>query len=231
VASGGAGGDSGGSGGAGSGTGGSGGSGGATGGSAGGGRGGSGGAGGSAGSSGSGGSGGGAKDGGAGSSGGDGGGSFTFTGDFAMMGNRLCWKSGNTSTTGQKSPKLDWSGVPAGTTHLVVTLRDYGNNNVHWIACNIPTTATGLPAGLPAAMLPAGAQQSSAWYGPGAPDVHEYHYKLWAMKSASTMCANLGQAPRNTLWSDLTADENGAKTRVLDSREIIAYGNQDAHCM
>jgi hypothetical protein len=201
------------------------------GGTGGGGRGGAGGTGGSAGSGGAGGSGGGAKDGGAGSSGDGGSGMFTFTGDFAMMGNRLCFKSGATRLTGQKSPKLDWSGVPAGTTHLVVTLRDMSNMNVHWIACNIPTTATGLPAGLPNSMLPAGAQQSSAWYGPGAGEVHQYQYKVWAMKSASTMCNNLAQGPRNTLWSDLTADEKGAKTRVLDTREIIAYGDQDANCM
>jgi phosphatidylethanolamine-binding protein (PEBP) family uncharacterized protein len=156
---------------------------------------------------------------------------FTFTGDFAMMGNRLCFKSGNTRLTGQKSPALNWSGAPAGTTHFVVSLRDNSNMNVHWIACNIPATAMGLPAGLPGAMLPAGAQQTSDWYGPGAGEVHQYQYKVWAMKSASTMCAGLAQAPRNTLWTNLRNDEMGPKNLVLDSREIIAYGDQSANCM
>jgi phosphatidylethanolamine-binding protein (PEBP) family uncharacterized protein len=156
---------------------------------------------------------------------------FTFTGDFSMMGNRLCFKSGATRLTGQRSPKIDWSGAPAGTTHFVVSLRDMSNMNVHWIACNIPATATGLPAGLPNnAMLPAGAQQTGPWYGPGAGEVHQYQYKVWAMKSASTMCNGLAQGPRNTLWSDLRADEMGAKTRVIEAREIIAYGDQDANC-
>jgi phosphatidylethanolamine-binding protein (PEBP) family uncharacterized protein len=159
---------------------------------------------------------------------------FTFTGDFAMMGNRLCFKNGQTRLTGQKSPKLDWSGVPAGATHLVVTLRDMTNMNVHWVACNIPTSATGLPAGLPGAssMLPAGTQQSSDWYGPGAgPPPHQYQYKVWAMKSASTMCNGLAQGPRNTLWTNLGNDEKGAKNMVLETREIIAWGDQSANCM
>jgi phosphatidylethanolamine-binding protein (PEBP) family uncharacterized protein len=158
---------------------------------------------------------------------------FTFTGDFAMMGNRLCFKSGATRLTGQKSPKINWSGIPAGTTHLVVSLRDYGNSNVHWIACNIPVSATGLPAGLPGtnSQLPPGTQQTGDWYGPGAGEVHEYHYKLWAMKSPMTACSGLAQGPRNTLWTNLRNDEMGAKNLVLDSREIIAYGDQDANCM
>jgi hypothetical protein len=51
------------------------------------------------------------------------------------------------------------------------------------------------------------------------------------MKSASTMCNNLSQAQRNTLWTNLRNDEMGAKNLVLDSREIIAYGNESAQCM
>jgi phosphatidylethanolamine-binding protein (PEBP) family uncharacterized protein len=169
--------------------------------------------------------------GGGGTGGGADAGAFTFSGDFAMMGNRLCFKNGNTGGTGQKSPALNWSNAPSGTMSYVVSLRDNTNQNVHWIACNIPASATGLPAGLPNAMLPAGAQQADAWYGPGAPDVHQYQYKLWAMKVPMVSCANLAQGARNTFWSNLTKDEMGAKAQVLETREIVAYGNTKAECM
>jgi len=38
------------------------------------------------------------------------------------------------------------------------------------------------------------------------------------------------QGPRNTLWTNLRNDEMGPKNLVIDSREIIAYGDQDANC-
>jgi phosphatidylethanolamine-binding protein (PEBP) family uncharacterized protein len=216
-----------GTGGSGGGPGGSGGSGGAGGTGGSGGRGGSGGTGGSAGSGGA----GGAKDGGAAGGGPDGGSMFTFTGDFSMMGNRNCFKSGSTSNTGQRSPAVNWSGAPAGTMGFIVSLRDMSNMNVHWMACKIPATATGLPANVQANTLPMGAEQTAKWYGPGAPQVHQYQYKVWAMKNTNTNCAGLDQGQRNTLWMQLTSDQMGAKANVIDAKEIIAWGNSDAMCM
>jgi phosphatidylethanolamine-binding protein (PEBP) family uncharacterized protein len=146
-----------------------------------------------------------------------------------MMGNRLCFKSGSTANTGQRSPMLSWMNPPAGTMSFVVSLHDNTNGGTHWIACNIAPTAMGLPANITVQGL-SGGQQSSTWYGPGAPMVDQYSYRVWAMKTNATMCNNLAQQARNNLWAMLNADAMGAHANVIEFKEIIAYGNADAAC-
>lgn len=66
-------------------------------------------------------------------------------------------------TGGNVSPDLSWSNPPAGTKSYVVTLYDpdapTGSGWWHWAVANLPATATGLPAGVSAAQLPAGARE------------------------------------------------------------------------
>ena len=204
---GGAGGSTGGSGGS---TGGSGGSTGGSGGSTGGAGGSTGGAGGSAGGS----------DGGAGAGGmGGAAGAFTVTGDFLDKGTYLCWKDGNTRNTGQKSPEIKWSGIPDGTMSIAVSLKDLTNQGIHWVIWNLPATATSLPAGFPGTMLPMGASQSNAWYGPGA-TLHRYEWQVWALKVAM-LPANSAKA---TLYNTTLPAQK------IASAKLFACGDSDAKC-
>jgi phosphatidylethanolamine-binding protein (PEBP) family uncharacterized protein len=156
------------------------------------------------------------------------GGTFTVTGDFSMMGDRLCFKTGTTLNTGGKSPAIMWSGAPPETMSFVVTLKDLTLNAVHWIGCNIPPATMGLPASISMATLPTGAAQSSVWYGPGANTVNRYEYKVWPMKAATLPgagCANRTQAQKNTLYNQLAA------LALPQTATVIAWGNAAAACM
>jgi phosphatidylethanolamine-binding protein (PEBP) family uncharacterized protein len=149
-------------------------------------------------------------------------GEFTFTGDFEMKGDRLCFKKGATRSTGQKSPELKWTGTPpAGTLSFAVSLYDTSNMGTHWVIWNLPPTATGLPAGLPGTPIPANAMQSNAWYGPGAgAPPHKYEYKLWPLKVAMLP----------------GGDKANMRTKVLPmnvigmEKTITAWGDQNANC-
>ncbi|WP_445678959.1 YbhB/YbcL family Raf kinase inhibitor-like protein [Radicibacter daui] len=94
------------------------------------------------------------------------------------------------------SPALNWSGVPAGTKSLLLTIWDKdaptGVGFTHWIVANIPPTATGLKpgAGSGAATLPEGALQTRTdlgkpgYLGPCPPvgTTHDYIFTLTALK-------------------------------------------------
>src|SRR5712672_841050 len=62
------------------------------------------------------------------------------------------------------SPKLEWKNVPAGTVTFVLIMHDPDtalqkkiDDVLHWMAFNIPATATSLPEGMPAtATMPDG---------------------------------------------------------------------------
>lgn len=111
------------------------------------------------------------------------------------------------------SPALTWSGVPAGTRSLALTVYDpdapTGSGWWHWVVFNIPASATMLPAAIDAhgQGLPAGAIQSLTDFGqPGfggaCPPVgdkpHRYQFTLHALKTdkldlpASSMPALVG---------------------------------------
>jgi Raf kinase inhibitor-like YbhB/YbcL family protein len=60
----------------------------------------------------------------------------------------------------------------------------------HWVIYDIPGTATGLPAGVPAGDLPDGTKQGlnitngQSYFGPGPPaghGPHHYTFELWAL--------------------------------------------------
>jgi Raf kinase inhibitor-like YbhB/YbcL family protein len=84
------------------------------------------------------------------------------------------------------APALTWSGVPAGTTELALTLTDLDADLTHWIAYAIDPTTTGVAEG----ELPAGAFTfanelgSSDWVGPCPPaadSAHRYMLTLTAL--------------------------------------------------
>lgn len=97
------------------------------------------------------------------------------------------------------SPELHWSGVPAGTKSLVLTMIDISvkpNQWSHWIVVDLPPTTTGLSRA--AAALPTGAKAVASNFGDASYDgpcppkgtgVHRYRFTVWAMPAATTAIA------------------------------------------
>ena len=87
------------------------------------------------------------------------------------------------------SPKLEWTNVPAGVVSFALIMHDpdtapnkKAEDILHWMAFNIPGSATGLPEGVPAtANLPDGTVQAKGFrgmvgfMGPGAGAAGPYH--------------------------------------------------------
>ena len=89
-----------------------------------------------------------------------------------------------------RSPPLAWSGVPAGTRSLALIVDDPDARGwVHWIAWNIPFTASRLPENVPQAMtLPDGTRQGLndfgkiGYGGPCPPSgIHRYSFRILAL--------------------------------------------------
>jgi Raf kinase inhibitor-like YbhB/YbcL family protein len=110
------------------------------------------------------------------------------------------------------SPKIDWTGAPAGTMAFALIMHDtdvaiQGSDVLHWAIFDIPGTATGLPAGVPKmAMLADGSVQPNNIGGmpgfyspcPPAPTTHHYIIEVYALD------AKLG-LPATTSRADLLA--------------------------
>jgi Raf kinase inhibitor-like YbhB/YbcL family protein len=96
------------------------------------------------------------------------------------------------------SPKLEWTHVPMGTVTFALILHDPDvalqrntDDVLHWMAFNIPGTATELPEGVPAtATMPDGMINAKnlrggvGFMGPGAPAAgphHHYTFELFAL--------------------------------------------------
>jgi Raf kinase inhibitor-like YbhB/YbcL family protein len=105
------------------------------------------------------------------------------------------------------SPALQWTNVPANTVSFVLIVHDPDaalekktTDVLHWMAFNIPGTATGLPEGVPAtALLPDGTVQAKnrrgaiGFLGPGAPAVgpyHHYTFELFALDTKLSLGAD-----------------------------------------
>ena len=120
--------------------------------------------------------------------------------DFADGGIIPDQYTGKVNVAGQPpkaiSPALTWTGTPAGTQSFVLIMHDPDvmvgkgtGDNLHWLAFNIPGTATSLPQAVPnLATLPDGTIQprrgnTVGYAGPGAPApiYHHYTFSIWAL--------------------------------------------------
>lgn len=95
-----------------------------------------------------------------------------------------------------KSPRLQWSGVPKDTKSLVLILDDPDAPDpkapkmtyVHWVLYNLPATSAGLKEGVSSQELPTGTKEGlNDWkrtgYGGPCPPIgeHRYFFKLYAL--------------------------------------------------
>lgn len=104
---------------------------------------------------------------------------------------------------GAPSPTLQWSNVPMGTQSFVLILHDpdvaIGKNPedvLHWMAFNIPGTATGLAGGQPmTASMSDGMVQAKnrggnvGYMGPGNPAQNPYHHYTFELFALDTKLA------------------------------------------
>jgi Raf kinase inhibitor-like YbhB/YbcL family protein len=94
------------------------------------------------------------------------------------------------------SPAISWTNTPPGTRSFVLHMHDLDvarnkttDDQVHWVVWNIPSTATGLPEGVPkGSRLADGSYQISAtgpvYRGPGAAatgPLHHYMFEVYAL--------------------------------------------------
>jgi Raf kinase inhibitor-like YbhB/YbcL family protein len=126
------------------------------------------------------------------------------------------------------SPALTWSNVPANTQTFALHMHDpdvaVGRNNtsvIHWIAWNIPGTATGLPEGVPAqATLPDGTIQglnqgmAVGYRGPGAPAPGPMHHYTWELFALDTKLDLPPTATRDDLLKAINGHINGKAVLV-----------------
>lgn len=108
------------------------------------------------------------------------------------------------------SPRLTWSGVPAGTKELVLICDDPDAPTpepwVHWVIYSLPPTIAGLNEGVPRELRlkePTGALQGkNSWpdgenigyRGPMPPPrhgTHHYHFRLYALSEKVPMAPGL----------------------------------------
>jgi Raf kinase inhibitor-like YbhB/YbcL family protein len=109
------------------------------------------------------------------------------------------------------SPTLRWTNVPPNTVSFVLIAHDPDvamdkkiGDVLHWMAFNIPGTASGLPEGVPAtAQLADGTMQAKnrrgaiGFLGPGAPAVgpyHHYTFELFALDTKLSLGADATRA-------------------------------------
>ena len=109
------------------------------------------------------------------------------------------------------SPKLEWTNVPAGVVSFTLIFHDPdgapGKNSedvLHWMAFNIPGTATGLAGGQSAdAQLPDGTIQAknragrAGFMGPGAGAAgpyHHYTFELYALDTKLSLTPDAARA-------------------------------------
>jgi len=97
------------------------------------------------------------------------------------------------------SPALEWSNAPAGTKSFVMIMDDYeargGDGFIHWVAYNIPATATGIVAnaGSTEPELAGGGRHAyndflkRNYGGPCPPEgpPHKYRFTVFALKTES----------------------------------------------
>jgi hypothetical protein len=108
------------------------------------------------------------------------------------------------------SPALSWINTPAGTVSFALIMHDpdtaprKGSGDIlHWMAFNIPGTATALPEGVPTTptladgtVQPNNFGKHPGFMGPGAPPgaYHHYTWELYALDTKLTLGAEATRA-------------------------------------
>lgn len=125
-----------------------------------------------------------------------------------------------------RSPPLEWTGVPAGTQSLALVVEDPDAPDpaapqriwVHWVVYDLPPDTTSLPEGASGGSLPPGAREGlNDWKKPGyggpQPPIgrHRYFHKLYAL---DTKLPDLGTPTRAQL-------EKAMQGHVLAQAEIV----------
>lgn len=131
------------------------------------------------------------------------------------------------------SPALTWTNVPAGTQSFVLWMHDLDvarnkglNDQLHWLAWDIPADATGLPEGVkPEVMSANGMMQSKnggntlGYRPPGAPapgPEHHYTFELFALDT------KLGMHPPDSDTFQQTLDKiKAAMEGHVNGRAIL----------
>jgi len=123
-----------------------------------------------------------------------------------------------------RSPPLEWNGVPPQTKSLALIVDDPDAPDpeapkmtyVHWVLYDLPPSATGLAEGVTS--LPDGAREgTNDWkrtgYGGPCPPIgrHRYFFKLYAL---DTKLVDLGPATKASL-------EEAMRDHVLDRAELV----------
>jgi len=102
------------------------------------------------------------------------------------------------------SPALTWTEPPAGTQSFALIMDDPDapmGTWVHWVIFNIPTSARGLPEGVPTdPELGDGSRQgitsarTNGYHGPCPPSgVHRYFFKLYALDTTLSLPTSAGK--------------------------------------
>ena len=137
----------------------------------------------------------------------------------------VCAKFGGSSI----SPALSWTGVPAGTKSLAVTMFDPDAGTVgfwHWLAVDIPPATAGLEqgAGAPGKMpagttpLPNGAKQAS-YAGPCPPPGKPHHYQITVYALSAAKAEVAGMQPADVgAWLDRNAIDKTRMTPVFEAK-------------
>ena len=127
---------------------------------------------------------------------------------------------------GDVSPRLNWSGVPAGTKSLALIVDDPDAPDpaapkmtwVHWVLYNLPADATHLPEAVEPDALPGvTAEGLNDWkrtgYGGPCPPIgrHRYFHKLYALDA---LLPDLGPATKADV-------EAAMKGHVLAQTELV----------
>lgn len=156
--------------------------------------------------------------------------------DGYMMGDRFCFKAEASNSGGNHSPLIEWSGVPAGTQSLALTMYDQTNQTPHRIVCNMPPTLMSQPANI-GTTVPEGAQVSTGhskpgnpWYGPGAGgNAHSYEIRIWALASPTLEggCGTSGADATRAVYQKL---KTAPTSVVLGSAYKVLWGNVDGKC-
>jgi Raf kinase inhibitor-like YbhB/YbcL family protein len=131
------------------------------------------------------------------------------------------------------SPPLSWTGVPTGTRSLVLIVDDPDAPDpaapqrtwVHWVVCDIPPDAPGLPEGVGPHALPGGARTgSNDWkktvYGGPCPPIgrHRYFHKLYAL---DVVLPDVGKPSKAEL-------EKAMQNHVIEQAELVGTYQREA---